>query len=170
LWNEPSLHNGYNDSPRTLAKMQASAQKIVHAYGAKLVSPGIGFTDGNPKHGLRWLNTFLHYPGGKSFDIVGFHLYPADAPAKAGYGPEWSISTLASARSVLRSNGIGGRPLWNTETNVGRLPAHIQFFGTRGAGMVARTYLLATENNVARTIWYAADDRHWGGTWLENSD
>ena len=35
--------------------------------------------------------------------------------------------------------------------------------------MVARTYLLATENNVARTFWYAADDRTWGGTWLENS-
>jgi len=171
LWNEPSLHNGYNDSVRTLAKMQASADKILHQYGAKLVSPAIPFTDGSPKHGMRWLNGFLKQPGGKSFDIVGLHLYPSDAAAKAGNGPEWAMQTLRSVRGVLRSDGVGGKPLWNTETNVGRAPAHtVQGSGTRAAGMVARTYLLATENNVARTFWYAADDRTWGGTWMETPD
>jgi hypothetical protein len=170
LWNEPTLHNGYNDSVRTLAKMQTSAQQILHRYGAKLISPGIAFTDGSPKHGLRWLDNFLSLPGGRSFDIVGLHLYPADAAARAGNGPEWAMTALASARSVLRSRGVSGRPVWNTETNVGRAPAHTtQGGGTRGAAMVARTYLLATEHNVARTFWYAADDRTWGGTWLENS-
>lgn len=170
LWNEPSLHNGYNDSVRTLAKMQASADTILHQYGARLVSPAIPFTDGNPKHGMRWLDNFLKLPGGRSFDIVGLHLYPSDAAAKAGNGPEWAMQTLRSVRGVLRGNHVSAKPVWNTETNVGRAPAHTaQGGGTRGAAMVARTYLLATENNVARTFWYAADDRNWGGTWLEAS-
>jgi len=170
LWNEPSYHNGYNDSVRKLAKMQASAQKILHAYGDRLVSPAIAFTDGNPKHGMRWLDNFLHLPGGKAFDIVGLHLYPDDPSARAGRGPEWAMQTLGSVRGVLRRDGVGRRPVWNTETNVGRVPAHTQVgSGTRAAAMVARTYLLATEHNVARTFWYAADDRHWGGTWLEST-
>jgi hypothetical protein len=170
LWNEPSYHNGWNDSVRTLAKMQVSAQKILHAYGDKLVSPPIAFTDGNPRHGMSWLDSFLRLPGGKAFDIVGLHLYPDDPSAKGGYGPEWAIQTLRSVRGVLRSDGVGAKPVWNTETNVGRAPAHTTMGGgARAAAMVARTYLLATENNVARTFWYAADDRTWGGSWLESS-
>jgi hypothetical protein len=173
LWNEPSLHNGYNGPIRTLAKMQASAQKILHEYGEKLVSPAIPFTDGDgtPKHGLSWLNTFLHQPGGKNFDIFGVHLYTSDAAAKAGWGPEWAMSALSSARAVLRRNGVKGKPTWNTEANVGRVPANSAIGGgTRGAAMVARTFVLATEHGVARTFWYAADDRSWGGTWLESSN
>jgi hypothetical protein len=169
LWNEPSLHNGYNDSIRTLAKMQATAHSILHSYGAQLVSPAIPFTDGSPNNGLKWLDTFLQQPGGKAFDILGLHLYPSDAAARGGYGPEWSMQALASARAVLQRRHVTGKPTWNTETNVGRIPAHSsQGAGTRGAAMVARTYLLATQNNVARTFWYAADDRQWGGTWLES--
>jgi hypothetical protein len=42
--------------------------------------------------------------------------------------------------------------------------------GLDGAAAVARTYLLAAENHIDRTIWYGADDRSWGGTWLENDD
>jgi hypothetical protein len=170
LWNEPSLHNGYNDSIALLAKMQKTARNILHHYHARLVSPGIAFTDGGPRHGLGWLDKFLSQPGGTSFDIFGVHLYPMDAAAKAKYGPEWSIQTLGSARAVLRRHHIGGKPTWNTETNVGRVMTHITFKGGWGAAMVARTYVLATQNGIRRTMWYAADDRHWGGTWLEASD
>ena len=173
LWNEPSLHNGYNDSLIYLARMQRSAQTILHQYGEKLVSPSIPFTDGNgtPKHGLSWLKAFFKQSGGHNFDIVGLHLYPNDASARAGYGPEWAMSALSSVRAVLRQNSLSAKPIWNTETNVGRKPAHSTIGGgTRGAAMVARTYLLATQNGVARTFWYAADDQTWGGTWLESSD
>ena len=169
LWNEPSLRNGYNDSVRTLAKMQATAQSILHHYGEKLVSPAIPFTDGSPNNGLNWLNSFLRLPGGKAFDIVGLHLYPSDAAARAGYGPEWSMQALGWARSVLRRNNVANKPVWDTETNVGRIPAHTaQGGGSRGAAMVARTFVLATQHGVSRTFWYAADDRRWGGTWLES--
>jgi hypothetical protein len=169
LWNEPSLRNGYNDSLTSLAAMAATAQSILHSYGAKLVAPSIPFTNGSPKSGLGWLDTFLRQPGGTSFDVAGFHLYPTDAVARAGYGPEWAMSQLAAARAVLARHGMHV-PVWNTEVNVGRAATRTTFTGARGAAQVARTFLLNLESGVARTIWYAADDRGWGGTWLENAD
>jgi hypothetical protein len=169
LWNEPSLRNGYNGSIRKLAGMQAVARRIVHQYGAKLVSPGVPFTNGSPQNGLNWLQAFLSKPGGKQFDVVGLHLYPTDAIAKAGYGPEWTMEQLAAARKVLRRHHITKKQVWNTEVNVGRAATGARFTGRRGAAQVARTFVLGTQNHVARTFWYAADDRSWGGTWLENS-
>src|SRR3954447_23866577 len=69
LWNEPSLRNGWNDTLPKLAQMQAVAHRILASlgFGQKLVAPSIAFTDGAPRHGLRWLNTFLSLPGGTEF-------------------------------------------------------------------------------------------------------
>ena len=172
LWNEPSLANGYNDSVATLARLQGTAYSIVHKYGAKLISPGVPFTNGSPKNGYNWLRSFLSKSGGRSYDITGLHLYPADGAVRASYGPEWSVLTaLAWARKALSAYKVAGRPIWDTEHNVGRAPAKTGYHDTvAGAAAVARTYLLATQYHVARTIWYGADDRGWGGTWLEKSD
>jgi hypothetical protein len=132
------------------------------------VAPSIPFTVGG---GYGWLDSFLHAAGGKKFDILGLHLYPSDAAAKGGYGPEWVVNTaLPRIRTVLSNNHVGGVQIWNTETNVGRVPANIKFSGATAAGLVARTYILATQNRISRTYWYAADDRRWGGIWLENSN
>jgi hypothetical protein len=175
LWNEPSLHNGYNDSTARLAQMQNQAYGILHSFGDKLVSPSIPFTNGNygsPTPGFSWLGSFLSQPGGKSFDITGLHLYPNDPSVKGRFGPEWAISTaLVGAKKILSQYGVAGRQIWDTETNVGRIPAGTTVGGgTEGAADVARTFILATQYHIARTMWYAADDRTWGGTWLENSD
>ena len=169
LWNEPNLRNGWNGTISKLAQMQNSAYSALHGHGAgqKLVSPSIPFTVGGA---YAWLNNFFALS--TSLDIVGLHLYPNDAAAKGGYGPEWSMNTaLASARKAMANHHIGGRQIWDTETNVGRVPAHTTIgSGTAGAAAVARTFILATENKIARTFWYAADDRAWGGVWLENSN
>ena len=173
LWNEPSLHNGWNDSVTALAQMQQVAAQVLHAagHGQKLIAPSIPFTDGGPAHGLSWLNDFLGRPGGTDFDVAGFHLYPTDDSARAGAGPEWSMDVaLPAVKAVLDKHGVADRPIWNTETNVGRVPAGVTFSGLTGAGMVARTFILGTEAGVRRIIWYAADDRSWGGTWLENAN
>lgn len=168
LWNEPNLRNGWNGSIAKLASMQQVAYGILHSHGQKLVSPSIPFTVGGA---YTWLNSFLHATGGKSYDITGLHLYPSDAAAKGGYGPEWSMNTaLVGARKVLYNNGVSGRQIWDTETNVGRVPAHTTIGGgSAGAAAVARTFILATENKIARTFWYAADEHSWGGVWLENT-
>jgi len=172
-WNEPSLRNGYNDSVAALAKMQQTAYTVLHSlrHGQQLASPGIPFTNGPPTNGVNWLSSFFTAPGGTSFDIVGLHLYPADPAVRAGDGPEWAVAVaLPQVRQVLEQHGLADRAIWNTETNVGRAPAHTGYqAGVAGAAAVARTFILAPEAGIARTIWYAADDRTWGGTWLENA-
>jgi hypothetical protein len=172
LWNEPSLHNGWNSSIATLARLQTTARTILHAYGAKLVAPSVAFTNGSPTNGYRWLKSFLSAPGGKNYDVLGLHLYPNDQAARGGYGPEWAMNTgLMYAKKAVRAAHAPNRPIWNTETNVGRQPAHTGYGdGAAGAAAVARTFVLAIENHVGRTIWYGADDRSWGGTFLEGSD
>jgi len=174
LWNEPNLRNGYNDSVARLAAMQKQAQAILHYYGEKLVAPGIAFTNGSPTDpaapGRAWLANFLSQTGGKAFDITGLHLYPNIASAKGGYGPEAAMNALPAIKKVLSSHGVS-HPIWNTETNVGSTQQGTTVGGgTAGAAAVARTFILATQNKIARTFWYAADDRSWGGTWLENSN
>lgn len=173
LWNEPSLRNGWNDSMSRLVQLQVTAHRILQSvgYGQQLLAPSIAFTDGAATHGLNFLDRFLTEPGGTEFDVVSLHLYPGDAPARAGEGPEWSMQVaLPAARRVLAAHGLADRQVWNTETNVGRRPAGISFVGAVAAGMVARTFVLGAENGVRRIIWYAADDRSWGGVWLENGD
>ena len=180
LWNEPSLRNGYNSPMSRLAQMQQQAQSILHGMGDSLVSPSIPFTEGpksNPtSHGMQWLDQFLSQPGGTSFDVIGLHLYPSDAAVKNGVGPEWSIfkalgmSTAYGALKVLKAHGVAGRQVWATEMNIGCHLAHTGYTDTSaGAAAVARTFVLDTQYRVARTFWYAADERTWGGTWLENS-
>lgn len=170
-WNEPSLQGSYNDSPVTLAAMQRTAYRILRRYGDRLISPGVPFTNGDVKNGVTWLRQFLQAPGGKSFDIVGLHLYATDRATRAGVAPEWSIGTaLPAARQVLKTFHLEQRPIWNTEYNIGRVIRRTGYQGTAtGAAMIARYYVLANEAGVARTFWYAVDDRKWGGTWLENS-
>jgi len=172
LWNEPNLHACYNDSVTTLAAMQQKAYDIFHSYGEQLLSPGFPIDIYDGHGGYRWMDSFLQQPGGKAFDVMNLHLYPSDSAVKGGYGPEWSINTaLAGARKVMSARGVN-RPIWDTEHNVGRAPAKgtVQGDGYAGAQAVARTFILNEENHVARTFWYAADDRSWGGTWLEKSD
>ncbi len=172
MWNEPSLMNGYNGPLRKLAAMQGVAYGIVHHYGGRLVSASIPFTNGPPTNGYTWLRDFLRSPGGSSYDVLGVHLYPADGAARSGDGPEWSVTTgLTYARKAVADAGVPVRPIWDTEHNVGRVPAHTGYQGTaQGAAMLARTYLLLLSSGVQRVYWYAADDRAWSGTWLFGTD
>jgi hypothetical protein len=172
-WNEPNLKNGWNDTTGKLARMQSTAYTVIHGARTadRLVSPTVAVTAGHP---YRWLNTFFHSTGGKRFDVFGAHLYPSDHSARYGYGPEWSIGEFQKLRALLRRNHLGGKQMWDTEANVGRYQYRRStsrtFTGMAGAAMVARTYALQLASGVKRIFWYAADDRGWGGTWMERSD
>src|SRR5205085_231053 len=117
-----------------------------------------------------WLTAFFHIRGGKDFDVLGIHLYPSDDSAKGGDGPEWSMAFLdQQIRPVLAANGIT-KPLWDTETNVGRRYAGIFFTGMAAAGLTTRTFVLNLSDGLRRVFWYAADDRTVTGIALEQAD
>jgi hypothetical protein len=171
LWNEPNLRNGWNYSIEKLATLQHLAYTAIHAAGTgdRLVSPTVAVTAGSP---FTWLGAFLRAPGGHEFDVFGLHLYPSDRSARRGDGPEWSAGTFGRVRALLRRNGVT-TPVWDTEMNVGRYTFRHStsraFTGSLAAAMVARAHLLLLSSGVERIYWYAADDRAWGGTWLESS-
>ena len=171
-WNEPNLRNGWNDSVAKLARLQSTAYTIIHGARTadRLVSPTVAVTTNQP---FRFLNRFFHSTGGKRFDVMGLHLYPSDHSARYGYGPEWSFAQVATLRKLLSRNRLH-KAIWDTEANVGRYQYRSTtsrtFTGMSGAAMVARTYLLMLGSGVQRIFWYAADDREWGGTWMEQRD
>lgn len=173
MWNEPNLRNGYNDTVEHLAEMQATAHAALkHANPhAVLVSPTVAVTAGDP---LGWLTKFFAAPGGKDFDVFGVHLYSADAAARAGNGPEWSLDMVHQVGAVLAAAGLQQRAMWDTEVNVGRYDFRNTtsrvFTGLDGAAMVARVYATQLGSGLRRVYWYAGDDRVWSGTWMVNSD
>src|SRR5206468_246529 len=76
-----------------------------------------------------------------------------------------------AAKKAVSVTHTPSRAIWDTEHNVGRKPANDGYKeSAQGAWVVARTYVLAAQYHVARTFWYGADDRAWGGTWLEKSN
>lgn len=166
-WNEANLSVGYTGSVATLAAMQATAHSVLGTVGAsqKLLSPSYAIAYGSGWSNLTWLDHFLKSSGGKSYDVTNLHMYPAVPTAKGNYGPEAAIHRFAQVKTLLSNDGVGGRQIWDTELNEG-----YRYTGTAGAAQVVRLLVLGTDNHVARTFWYAADDRHWGGVWLENSD
>jgi hypothetical protein len=172
VWNEPNLRNGFNDTPASLAEMQQTARAVIRRVspGTRVVSPSVAVTAGDP---LGWLRSFLAAPGGRDFDVFGIHLYPLDAAARGGTGPEWSMGMLGQVEQVLGTFGIRA-PIWDTEVNVGRYQFRNTtsrvFSGLDGAAVLARTYALQLGEGVQRLYWYAADDRSWSGTWLVNDD
>lgn len=168
-WNEWNLPFGYNDSLSKLAQLQYTAYQAVHAQGQRLLAPSFAITYGYSSVDVNRLGSLLAQSHGTTFDVVNVHLYPTFQYAKSNFGPEWSIRRLGTVRSVLAKYHVS-KPVWDTEVNVGYAPGKIVFTGNNGAAQVDRTLILATENHVDRTFWYAADDRGWGGTWLENSD
>ena len=176
-WNEGNLPFGWTDSIAKLALVQASAYSVIHGLGQgqRLLSPSFAVTYGYVSTPLSWLSDnqghgFLQQPGGRKFDVFNVHLYPTFKYAKAGYGPEWSIRQFAQIKTILSQRGVS-TPVWDTEVNSGSVQSGTTFGGgMAGAAQVDRTLVLATENHIARTFWYAADDRTWGGVWMENSD
>src|SRR5437764_770431 len=79
VWNEPNLHSSWNGSISSLAALQYSAYKAVHNATTtdRVVSPGVAITAVSPYNtaATTWFKTFLSAAGGKSFGIVGIHMY-----------------------------------------------------------------------------------------------
>jgi len=121
-----------------------------------LVSP-------SPTHGpegLNWLNEFLSKGGGKSVDVIGYHLY---SPT-----PESMAQLAGQVRESMASHGVGSLPLWNTEFGWAKpkpFPSP-----ELGAAYLARAYLLNWAAGVERLYWYAWDNHGFVSIETTNAD
>jgi polysaccharide biosynthesis protein PslG len=159
IWNEPN--NALFWPPR--ANPSAYTADLVAAYSAiKAVDPSAFVisgglapepTDGKNMSAIDFLKTMYADGAEDSFDALGYHPYSFPALPQT-YEPwsAWSqmAQTHPSIRSVMASNGDGGKPIWITEFGA---PTG----GPRGVGEAAQAAALTQAiADTKATSWIGA--------------
>jgi len=164
IWNEPNMKGHYSGSMEKLIELTRVARTTLAAVdpAIRVVSPSFVVYG----HGVEKLDEFLAAGGGQYVDVIGFHFYVV------GREPEALVPLVQQVRAVMERHGMGGKPLWNTES--GWLianergvvdPAKAGFpRGTevlsaqRAPAYVARALVLGWAAGLERFYWYAWDN------------
>lgn len=103
LWNEPN-YKAFFVPTMSLVELAKAAREELKAVDPanKLIGPG--FTN----FGLRPLHEFLRDGGGQYVDAMAFHWYFDGQPEKLA-------PAIYNVRQVMKANGAGNLPLWDTE-------------------------------------------------------
>ena len=151
IWNEPNLRDFWAGSTDEMVALTREASQIIHSIDprAVVVSPSA-----TAAFGIPWLAEFLKKGGGQYVDVIGFHFYvdPQTRP------PEDMVPVIQRVFQVMSENGVGSKPLWNTEAGwlaVAKIESE-----QIGAAYLARAMTLAWAAGVRRFYWYAWDN--WG--------
>jgi hypothetical protein len=104
LWNEADYKMFFLPTMPMidLAKAAREELKAVDPQN-KLLSPG--YTNAT---GMNALSGFLQSGGGRYVDIIGFHWYYDGRPERL-------VAPIRNVRRLMRDNGVGDKPIWNTE-------------------------------------------------------
>jgi hypothetical protein len=111
-----------------------------------------------------WAQKFDRYlaaGGGAYMDVVSQHFYFRDEP-------EQTVPVIRAMRRVMQKHGVAHLPIWNTEVGApfAAKDKAKEWPGLSGSELVysltLRTYLLNASEGVARTYWYAYDNRNFG--------
>jgi len=168
VWNEPNLKETYTGSISQLVEMARIAYTTLKEIdpSVTLCSPSAAGAEG-----VDWLDRYLK-AGGKDYaDVIGFHFY---ANPKA---PEVMVPLIQQVEAVMQRDGIGNKPLWNTEsgwaiqnTQTAVKPTPGQGFNSvvlseeSASAYLARSYVLSWAGGVSRFYWYSWDNKVMGLT------
>lgn len=150
IWNEPNLRLFWTGNIEQMVAMTRTASEIIHEVDprAMVVSPSATTTAG-----ASWLSEFLKMGGGTYVDVIGYHFYVYPEP------PESMMKLIQTVRRIMTDNGVGGKPLWDTETGWSTpkpFPSD-----DLAAAYLARAYVLTWSAGVQRLYWYAWDNHGW---------
>jgi hypothetical protein len=150
IWNEPNLRQFWTGTTDQMLTLTKEASQIIHSVdpNAIVVSPAAA-----ADYGVPWLAEFLKKGGGQYVDVIGFHFYVNPHTLL----PEDMLPIIQRVRQVASENGLGNKPLWNTET--GWLEPAKFDSDELAAGFLARAYILSWAAGVQRFYWYAWDNR-----------
>lgn len=166
IWNEPNLKQFFDGTPEQLAELTKRAANIIHSTDpkAKVVCSGI-----TESHGIPWFQKYLRAGAGSSCEIIAYHFYLGHQ------APEKMLPVIASVRKVMIQEGVGNKPLWNTESGwliagSSKTDATIVGFdrnakvlnNVEASSYVIRSLLLARSAGVERFYWYAWDNTAMG--------
>ena len=151
LWNEPDRPHAWLGDMDSMIQMVREASQIL-----KAIDPTITVVSPSPEtaKGPDWLNDFLKKGGGQYVDAIGYHFYlPQSGP------PEEVVPIIQRVKTVMSQNGVGNKPLWNTEAGWHEPKP----FPSQGlaAAYVARSYILNWAAGVSRFYWYCWDNHNW---------
>lgn len=158
IWNEPNADGFFSGSTAEMVKLTCAAYRTIKAAdpSAIVLSPAAT----HQEKGVQWLDEFLSLGGGACIDAVAFHFYTL-----AHEPPEALIPLAGKVRAVMARRGVGGLPLWNTETGWyianAHGPAKVKWKvldRDEAAAFVARALILGKSLGLARFYWYAWDD------------
>jgi hypothetical protein len=150
IWNEPNLSDFWTGNVDQMLALAKEASAIIHSADpqAIVVSPSA-----TAEYGIPWLVEFLRKGGGQFVDVIGYHFYVSPNTKL----PEEMLPVIQRVRQVISENGLGHKPLWNTET--GWL-APAQFASEEdAASFLARAFILGWAAGLQRFYWYAWDNR-----------
>jgi hypothetical protein len=157
MWDEPNDPNFYCGTIPTLVTMVQQAAQIIKSIDptAQIVTPPVD--GGSPLNGtpsLTWLGSFLNDGGAGAIDVVSFHGY-------TGGNAEAIVPMISQYKQLMQTDGVGSKPLWDTEGSWGASMANST--AAYQIGFVGKDYLLHWSSGVSRFVWYAYDGAAWGG-------
>ena len=162
IWNEPNSRNFFSGTLQSMVDLTCGAYQVIKEVNpnAKVVSPAAT----NKDAGLDWLEQFLSSGGSKCVDVVGFHFYTL-----AHESPEAMSPLIKRAHGIMDKWGIGGMPLWNTETgwyvankNVPVATKWKVISSEAARDYALRALVIAASSGVERFFWYAWDNKNMG--------
>ena len=150
MWNEPNLSDFWSGTIDQMVMLTKEASAIIRS-----IDPQAIIVSASPtaEWGIPWFVEFVKKGGVQSADVVGYHFYgdPPSAP------PEAMVPVIQRVRRIMSENGLGNKPLWNTETGW-LVPAKMESEEI-AAAFLARAYIVAWAAGVQRFYWYAWDNR-----------
>ncbi|MGC2333803.1 MAG: glycosyl hydrolase [Candidatus Acidiferrales bacterium] len=159
IWNEPNSKSFWTGNVSQMVALTQAASAIIRRIDpqAIIVSPSA-----TTSSGVGWLSQFLQMGGGQYVDVIGYHFYVAPQP------PEAMIPLIQRVKQVMAENGVGDKPLWNTES---AWPSPRPFPSEDlAAGYLARAYILNWAAGVQRLYWYAWDNHTFDVTQTTRQD
>lgn len=167
LWNEPKFSdlardrtakNFFTGSVADMVEMARIARQVINEEdpGAILLAPG--FVNGADR-----LDLFLAAGGRQYVQAIAYHFYAWDDENRM-------LREIEEVRAVMRKNGVGHLPLWNTETGVEvhaedkPLPkgTHRRISREEAAAMMVRQMVLSAFAGIDRHFYYSWDHGRTG--------
>ena len=166
LWNEINSKQFYTGSVRAMVVMARVAYQALKTVDPnnQLISPSMYGSGQN----LALLSRYLSAGGRRYADIIGYHFY---VPSSA---PEAMLPLIRRVKKIMMRNGLGTKPLWDTETgwrivNTDSTPDPMEGLRSwrllgarRAANFVSRALILGRAASLGRFFWYAWDNQGMG--------
>jgi hypothetical protein len=151
LWNEPDCPCYFAGTQAQMVRMNQDAASIIRSLDSKaqILSPS-----GHVWTMTTWFDPYIAAGGAATFDIVNMHMRGnGDA---LNIVPESFLTTYANIVSDVQAQGLGNRPLWDSEHGI-KADENITDPDTL-AGYLAREMALRAGVGLVRQYLYSWDD------------